>query len=85
MKMIKMFFMVPMALLLFSSVVVAGDFDWIRDFNIQAEADPSGFRERLATRFKISDAQIKIVLNNIEEPGDGYMVLRFGEMSNQPT
>jgi hypothetical protein len=85
MKMIKMFFMVSMALLLFSSAVVAGDFDWIRDFNIQAEADPSGFRARLATRFKIGDAQIKIVLNNIEEPADAYMVLRFGEMSNQPT
>ena len=85
MKMIKMFFMVSMALLLFSSAVVAGDFDWIRDFDIQAEADPSGFRARLATRFKIGDAQIKIVLNNIEEPSDAYMVLRLGEMSNQPT
>ena len=85
MKMIKMFFMVSMAILLFSSEVVAGDFDWIRDFNIQADADPSGFRARLATRFKIGDAQIKIVLNNIEEPSDAYMVLRFGEISNQPT
>jgi len=85
MKKIKVFFVVSMALLLFSSTVVAGDFDWIRDFNIQAEADPSGFRARLATRFKIGDAQIKIVLNNIEEPADAYMVLRLGEMSNQPT
>jgi len=85
MKKIKVFFVVSMALLLFSSAVVAGDFDWIRDFNIQAEADPSGFRARLATRFKIGDAQIKIVLNNIEEPADAYMVLRLGEMSNQPT
>ena len=85
MKMIKVFFVVSMALLLFSSAVVAGDFDWIRDFNIQAEADPSGFRARLATRFKIGDTQIKIVLNNVEKPADAYMVLRLGEMSNQPT
>ena len=85
MKMIKVFFVVSMALLLFSSAVAAGDFDWIKDFNIQAEADPSGFRARLATRFKIGDTQIKIVLNNVEKPADAYMVLRLGEMSNQPT
>jgi len=85
MKITKMFFLVSMALLLFSSAVVASDFDWIRDFNIQAEADPSGFRARLATRFRIGDAQIKIVFNNVEKPADAYMVLRLGEMSNHPT
>jgi hypothetical protein len=85
MKITKMFFLVSMALLFFSSAVVASDFDWIRDFNIQAEADLSGFRARLATRFRIGDAQIKIVLNNVEKPADAYMVLRLGEMSNHPT
>jgi hypothetical protein len=85
MKVLKMLFVVSMALLLFSSAVVAGDFDWIRDFNIKAEADPSGFRASLATRFKIGDAQIEIVLNNVEKPADAYIVLRLGEMSKQPT
>ena len=85
MKTIKVFFVAPMTLFVFSSAVVAGDFDWIRGFNIQAEADPSGFRTRLATRFKIGDAQINIVLDNVEKPADAYMVLRLGEMSNQPT
>jgi len=85
MKTIKVFFVASMALFVFSSAVVAGDFDWIRGFNIQAEADPSGFRTRLATRFKIGDAQINIVLDSVEKPADAYMVLRLGEMSNQPT
>ncbi len=85
MKVHKMLFAVSMTLLLVSSVAVAGDFDWIRNFNIKAEADPSGFRARLATRFQIGDAQIKIVLNNVENPSDAYMVLRLGEMSNLPT
>lgn len=85
MKMIKVFFSVSMAFLLFSSSVVAGDFDWIDGFNIQAEADPSGFRARLATRFNIGDAQIKFVLSNVDNPADAYMVFRLGEMSNQPT
>jgi len=84
-KRIKLFFMASMTFFVFSSAVVAGDFDWIRGFNIQAQADPSGFRTRLATRFKIGDSQINIVLDNVEKPADAYMVLRLGEMSNQPT
>ena len=85
MKLLKMLFVVSMALLLVSSAAVAGDFDWVRDFNIKAEADPSGFRARLATRFQIGDTQIKIVLNNVEKPADAYMLLQLGEISKQPT
>ena len=85
MKVFKMLFAVCMTLLLVSSAAVAGDFDWIRNFNIQAEADPSGFRARLATRFQIGDAQINMVLDNVGNPSDAYMVFRLGEMSNRPT
>ena len=84
MKVLKMMFVVSMVLLLVSSAAVAGDFGWIRDFNIKAEADPSGFRASLAARFKIGNAQIEIVLNNVEKPADAYLVLRLGEMSKQP-
>ena len=87
MKLQKMLLMVSVVFLLVSSAVVvtAGDFDWTRDFNIRAEADPSGFRARLAARFKIGDAQINAVLSNVERPADAYMVFRFGEMSAKPT
>ena len=85
MKLLKMLFVVSMVLLLVSSVAVAGDFDWIRDFNIKAETDLSEFKARLAARFNIGDMQIKTVFSNIEKPADAYMVLRFGEMSKQPT
>jgi len=84
MKVLKMLFAVAMALLLVSSAALAGDFAWTRDFNIQAEADASGFRARLATRFQIGDEQIQIVLDNVGNPSDTYMVFRLGEMSNQP-
>ena len=83
MKQSKILFMVSMMVLLISSVAAAGDFSWIRDFNIQAEADPSGFRARLATRFQIGDMQINAVLGNVEKPADAYMVLRLGEMSGR--
>ena len=85
MKLIKMLFLILMVLLLVSSRAVAGDFDWAKDFNIQAEADPSGIRARLATRFKIGDAEIEAVLSNVKKPADAYMVFRLGEMSKQST
>jgi len=86
MKLQKMLLMVSVVFLLVSSAVVvtAGDFDWTRDFNIRAKADPSGFRARLAARFKIGDAQINAVVSNVEGPADAYMVFRFGEMSAKP-
>ena len=85
MKVVKILFAVSMILLLVSSAAVAGDFDWTRNFNVKAEADPSGFRARLATRFQIGDAQIGIVLDNVDSPSDAYMVFRLGEMSSCPT
>jgi hypothetical protein len=87
MKLQKMLFMVLVVFLLVSSaaVVAAGDFDWTKDFNIRAEADPSGFKARLAARFNIGDTQINAVLSNVERPADAYMVLRLGEMSAKPT
>lgn len=81
MKLLKGLFVVSMVFLAFSSVAEAGDFDWMRDFNIRAQADPSGFRARLAARFQIGDARIRMVLSNIEKPADAYMALRLGEMS----
>ena len=85
MKLIKMLFMVLMVLLLVSSITEAGDFDWVKDFNIKAEVDPSGFRARLAARFKIGNVEIEAVLSNVEKPADAYMVFRLGEMSRQST
>jgi len=63
----------------------AGDFDWMKNLSIQAQADPSGFKATLATRFKIGDIEVNAVLSNVQDPADAYMVLRLGEMSSRPT
>jgi len=85
MKLIKMLFVVLMMLLLVSSIAEAGDFDWIQDFNINAEADPSGFRARLRARFKLGNAEIEAALSNADKPADAYMICRLKEMSGQST
>ena len=84
MRTFKIVFGVTLILLLFSSIAIAKDFGWVDDFNIQAQADPSGFRARLATRFQIGDAQISAVLGNVSSPADAYIVFRLGEMSGYP-
>ncbi len=85
MKAAKLLIAVSLFIVIFSSVAVAGDFDWVRDFNVQAQADQSGFRARLETRFDIGGTQVNAVLSNVPSPADAYIVLRLGEMSHQPT
>ena len=53
MKLMRMLFVISAVMLALSSAAVAADFDWVKDFNIRAEANPSGFRAQLAARFKI--------------------------------
>ena len=73
-----------LVLLLAASAQAAQDFAWVNDFNIQAQADPTGFRARLATRFRIGDAEISAVIGNVANPADAYIVFRLGEMSGTP-
>ncbi|HOP46920.1 MAG TPA: hypothetical protein PK874_04595 [Desulfobacteraceae bacterium] len=86
MKLLKTLLLVSVIFLLASSasLVAASEFDWMPKFNIQAQADPSGFRARIATRFNIGDAQITTVLSNFPKPADAYVALRLGEMSGKP-
>lgn len=67
-----------------ASAAVAGDFDWLKELNVKAVNDPSGFKAQLAARFKIGDTQVSTVIGNVSQPADAYMVLRLGEMSGQP-
>lgn len=84
MKKFKIAILVSLMLFITMSAAVAADFDWIKDFNIMAQVDPTGFRARLATRFQIGDAQISAVVGNVRSAADAYMVFRLGEMSGQP-
>ena len=62
----------------------ASDFDWLNNLNIKAEGDSSGYRIRLATRFRIGDAEVKAVIGNVDRSSDAYMIFRLGELSRRP-
>ena len=61
----------------------AGEFTWLDDLNLAAKADSSGFRVKLATRFRIGDAEVKAVISNVNNHSDAYMILRLGELSHR--
>ena len=84
MRLVKYFLIFSIGLLVIASAAEANDFDWTKNLNIQAQADLSGFKARLATRFKIGDVQVDAVLNNVGDPADAYLALRLGEMSGRP-
>ncbi len=68
-------------ILFISFNVNAGDFSWLEQLSIEARADGSGFRTRLAARFNVGDAKVKAVISDAGNGADAYMVMRLGEMS----
>lgn len=76
------FFLLAQAM--FSVTASAGEFGWIDDLNVVAKADATGFRAKLAARFRIGDAKIKAIIKDVSKPSDAYMVLRLGEISRRP-
>ena len=75
--------LVMLAFVLSASMVAAGDFEWTRDLNVRAEADRDSFKAQLSARFNIGNAQVKVVLGNVDSPADAYIVLCLGEMSSK--
>ena len=85
MRIKKLFcYTVLMTVFFVPSILLAADFAWMSNFNIQAQTDPSGFRAKIGARFSIGDAQITTVLGNFPQPADAYVALRLGEMSGRP-
>lgn len=66
------------------SQAFAGDFDWLKQLSVQAQADPAGFVAKLSARFQIGDAEVRTVISNVGNQADAYMVLRLAEMSHHP-
>jgi hypothetical protein len=84
MKLAKIVLAMGLLLALIPAAVQAADFDWMRNFNVRADADPGGFRARLAARFQTDDAQINAIIGAVSAAADAYMIFRLGEMCSRP-
>ena len=83
MKIVKLTVLAFSLQMFFISPTFAGDFAWVEDLNVAAKADSSGFRVKLATRFRIGDAEVKAVISNVNNRSDAYMIFRLGELSHR--
>ncbi len=84
MRSAKIVLALGLLLALMPAAVQAGDFDWMTDFNVRAQADPGGFRARLAARFHSDDAQVNAVIGAVAAAADAYMIFRLGEICSRP-
>ena len=84
MRRTRSFLAIATMLLFFAASAMAGDFDWVGDFNLRAGKNPRDFRARLASRFQAGDEQIDAVIDDVSKPSEAYIVFRLEEMSGQP-
>lgn len=84
MKRLRSIIVLMLLQLSFVASALAGDFDWLNNLNVRAEADSSGFRYQLSSRFRVGDAEVKTVIGNVDRKADAYMVLRLSELSGKP-
>jgi hypothetical protein len=68
-----------------ATVSFAAEYGWMDAFNATAQADPTGYKQKLADRFNIGQATITDVLHVAKNPADAYMLFRMGEMSSTST
>lgn len=54
---------------------------YLRDLNLSAHSDRGGFIAELGARFHIGQADLEVLLSNVEHPADAALVLWLGEKS----
>jgi hypothetical protein len=65
-------------------VASAGDLDaFVKNLSLEARADSSGFKYRLHTQFDVGGAKVDMVLSNVNDPADAYMVFRIGQVTGK--
>jgi hypothetical protein len=81
---IIMLAVVLLGLILPASALAGSLTDFVSKLSMEAKADPSGFKAKLRAQFPVPGGTLDLVLNNVADPADAYMMLKIGEVSGQP-
>jgi len=75
-----------LALFVFTGAAIAGGGldGFLRNLNIQAQADMNGFSARLSAQFGIPEVQVRTVISTVKEPSDAFMCLQLGHWTQKP-
>jgi len=55
--------------------------DFVNNLSVEARADSSGFRYRLRSEFDVPGGTVDMVISNVNDLADAYMILRLGEVT----
>jgi hypothetical protein len=67
-----------------ASVAYADLDSFLRDVNVQAQADMKNFSIKLSTQFGVSLPRVDDIVMHVAAPADAFMVLQLGQMANKP-
>lgn len=57
--------------------------DFLKNVNIQAQADKNGYKVKLSTQFGIPETDVNVIVSNVSSPADAFMVLQLSHMTHQ--
>src|SRR4030042_6461212 len=84
----KIFFflsIVFLSLFIFSPVFASSDLDiFIKNLNVQAQADLGAFKVRLSTQFGVPVPKVEAVMASVGTPGVAYMCFRVRQVASKP-
>ena len=70
---------------MFSSVFASSDLDiFIKNLNVEAQADLGAFKVRLSTQFGVPVPRVETIMASVGTPGDAYMCFRVGQVASKP-
>ncbi len=74
-----------LSLFLFLTVHASSDLDiFIKNLNVEAQADLGAFKVRLSAQFGIPVPRVEAIMASVGTPGDAYMCLRVGQVASKP-
>jgi hypothetical protein len=83
-KLSRAFILAMVGMLVLPLVASAGNLeDFVKNLSLEAKADSSGFKYRLHSEFEVSGTKVDMVLSNVSDPADAYMVLRVGVVTGK--
>ena len=70
------------AILLGMSSAARADLNsFLKDVNIQAQADMRNFSIRLSKQFGVAEPDVQLIIRSVEKPADAFMILQIGQMA----
>ena len=70
-------------ILMWATVAMAGDFDFLRELDRKAREDHKAFSEHMSIVFGVPVPRIDKIIREVGSPADAFMVLKIGKLSGR--